>query len=59
MLEWGNDRPFVMLACVISAKGGATTVVAFSDALECTKVHEFTECYGTTGSWGAPGEKAT
>jgi len=44
---------------MVSAKGGATTVVAFSDALVFTKVHEFTQCYGTTGSWGAPGEKAT
>ena len=44
---------------MVPLAGGGSQVVAFNDALVFTKVHEFTECYGATGSWGAPGEKAT
>ena len=54
-----NTRASLKATTVVTAKGGDTTVVAFGDALVFTKVHEFTECYGATGSWGAPGEKAT
>jgi len=44
---------------MVPVQGGGSKVVAFNDALVFTKVHEFTECYGATGSWSAPGEKAT
>ena len=44
---------------MVPLAGGGNKVVAFNDALVFTKVHEFTECYGATGSWAAPGEKAT
>lgn len=44
---------------MVPLAGGGTRVVAFNDALVFTRVHEFTECYGATGSWAKPGEKAT
>lgn len=44
---------------MVPVQGGGNRVVSFSDALVFTRVHEFTECYGATGSWAQPGEKAT